>query len=140
MLGILFGEKPRNYPIRDISKFQVVYSYGEVLREINIFPYSRKITYHSIEFTEPVKTVEHASRRVDINKIVKSIVIPVHMTQPDQTGSSILSICHTGDMWILGGYVDNQGALLEYENGSASDLSDLVPSMTYVIWGGAEPT
>jgi len=66
--------------------------------------------------------------------------LPVHITQPDQTGSSILSICYSGNKWILGGYVDNRATLLVYENGSAMDVSSLVVTMTYVIWVGAEPT
>jgi len=69
-----------------------------------------------------------------------STSFPVYITQPVQTGSSILSICHSGSQWIFGGYVDNQPILLAYENGSSADLSNLVSTMSYVIWVGAEPT
>jgi len=65
--------------------------------------------------------------------------LPVRITQPDQTGSSILSIGYSGNKWILGGYVDNHASLLVYENGVATDLSNLVSTMTYVIWVGAKP-
>ena len=44
-------------------------------KALTSFLTSRKVTRRLIEFDEPVKTVEQASRQVDAGKIVKSIVM-----------------------------------------------------------------
>lgn len=44
-------------------------------KALTSFLASRNVTYRLIEFDEPVKTVEQASRQVDADKIVKSIVM-----------------------------------------------------------------
>jgi hypothetical protein len=67
-----------------------------------------------------------------------SMSLPAHVTQPEQSGSSILSISYTGTKWIFGGYSDGHAILLIYENGSTTDMSNLVSTMSYVIWVGAE--
>jgi hypothetical protein len=63
---------------------------------------------------------------------------PSFVSHPEQTGSSILSICNTGNAWILGGFSDNHGILLSYEKGSVVNVSHLVSKMSYVIWVGSE--
>jgi hypothetical protein len=67
-----------------------------------------------------------------------SPLLPSYVSQPEQTGSSILSICNTGNGWIMGGVSDNHGSLLSYENGSFFDMSYLVSKMSYVIWVGSQ--
>jgi prolyl-tRNA editing enzyme YbaK/EbsC (Cys-tRNA(Pro) deacylase) len=47
---------------------------------------SRNVWHHLIEFGEPVKTVEQASRQVDAEKIVKSIVMI------DSNGNPVLAL------------------------------------------------
>jgi len=64
--------------------------------------------------------------------------LPAHVTQPQQSGSSILSICYTGNKWIFGGYSDGHAILLLYEHESFGDISYLVSSMNYANWVGAE--
>jgi hypothetical protein len=66
-----------------------------------------------------------------------SSLFPAHVSQPTQTGSSILSICYAGSNWILAGYSDNHAILFLYEAGSLMDMSNLVPTMSYAIWVGA---
>ena len=67
-----------------------------------------------------------------------SSLFPAHVTQPEQGGSTILSICYAGNKWIFGGYSDGHAILLIYGDGSATDVSNLVSTMNYVIWVGAE--
>jgi hypothetical protein len=64
--------------------------------------------------------------------------LPAYVSQPEQTGSSILSICHTESNWIFGGYSDDRAILFSYDNGSFVDMSHLVSKMSYVIWVGSE--
>jgi Cys-tRNA(Pro)/Cys-tRNA(Cys) deacylase len=47
-------------------------AYSELLRS---FLVSHRIWHRFIEFDEPVKTVEQAARKVDVEQIVKSIVL-----------------------------------------------------------------
>jgi len=67
-----------------------------------------------------------------------SSIFPSHVTQPGLSGSSILSIYHAGDRWIFGGYSDCHAILLIYAGESATDISNLVSGMSYVIWVGAK--
>jgi len=50
----------------------VIREYSELLRS---FLLSHRIWHRFIEFDEPVKTVEHAARKVDVDQIIKSIVL-----------------------------------------------------------------
>jgi hypothetical protein len=63
--------------------------------------------------------------------------LPPSVSQPERSGSSILSICHIGSKWIFGGYSDDRAILFAYEKGSFVDMSNLVSTMRYVIWVGA---
>ena len=55
-------------------------------KALTSFLTSRHIWHHLIEFSEPVKTVEQASKQVDAEKIVKSIVMV------DLNGDPLLAI------------------------------------------------
>ena len=54
--------------------------------KLTSFLTSRKVAHHLIEFAEPVKTVEQASRQVNGDKIVKSIVMI------DSNGTPLLAL------------------------------------------------
>ena len=54
--------------------------------KLTSFLTSRQVAHHLIEFAEPVKTVEQASRQVDADKIVKSIVMI------DSNGNPLLAL------------------------------------------------
>jgi len=51
--------------------------------------------------------------------------------------SSILSIAASDGWWIIGGYSNGRGSLIEYTGNSFSNLSNLVDNYTYVNWVGA---
>jgi Cys-tRNA(Pro)/Cys-tRNA(Cys) deacylase len=51
---------------------QAKQNYSESLRTTLV---SKGIWHHFIEFAEPVRTVEEASRKVEIDRIIKSIVL-----------------------------------------------------------------
>ncbi len=53
--------------------------YSEILRTYLI---SRNLRHRFIEFDEPVKTVEHAAKKVDADQIAKSIVLVDSNNQP----------------------------------------------------------
>jgi len=67
-----------------------------------------------------------------------SSLFPSHVTHPEQSGSSILSICYARSNWVLGGYSDGHAILLIYSDGTTTDISNLISTMNYVIWIGAE--
>ena len=60
--------------------------------KLTSFLTSRNVPHHMIEFAEPVKTVEQASRQVDANKIVKSIVMI------DSNGNPLLALAPARNM------------------------------------------
>ena len=59
--------------------------------------------------------------------------LPPYLTNGTQA-SSILTITSANGSWILGGYSGNQGILFAYSEGSLTNYSDLVTSLTYVDW------
>ena len=52
--------------------------------------------------------------------------------------ASILSIAAVEESWVIGGYLNGHGWLLQYSGGSFTNLSQLVGSFTYVNWVGAD--
>jgi len=69
-----------------------------------------------------------------------SAALPTYISRP-RTGSTILTVCHSNNSWIIGGYSDGDAVLLSIKNGSLTDLSYLVTlTMTYVIWVGSNDT
>jgi len=57
----------------------------------------------------------------------------------DNSSSSVLSIASSSQIgWIIGGYVNNNGMLLNYDNDTMTDLSGLAGDMSYVIWVGSQ--
>ena len=54
----------------------------EYSRSLKSFLLSHKIQHRFIDFDEPVKTVEQAARKVDIDKIAKSIILIDSNDQP----------------------------------------------------------
>ena len=60
--------------------------------------------------------------------------LPNYVLAPSVPGSSVLSICHSGDMWVVGGYSSGQAMLLLYDGGISLDISYLVNTMSYVDW------
>ena len=51
--------------------------------------------------------------------------------------SSILSIAAAGGSLIIGGYLNGEGILYQYQGGAFTNLSHLVSNFTYVNWVGA---
>ena len=62
-----------------------------------------------------------------------SYMLPSYVTDATQS-SSILTITSANGGWTIGGYSGNQGILLAYNDGSLTDYSRLVSSLTYVNW------
>ena len=63
---------------------------------------------------------------------------PSYISNPGSSGSSILSICHSGDTWVIGGYSGGQAVLLLIDGVTNTDISSLVSStMSYVSWVNA---
>lgn len=61
--------------------------------------------------------------------------LPLYISNPGSSGSSILSICHSGDLWVIGGYSQGQAALFLIDGGTVTDISSLVSStMSIVSW------
>jgi hypothetical protein len=65
-----------------------------------------------------------------------SSLLPYYISRQFLTTSSILTICYSGNSWIIGGYVNNHAILYSFKNGSIVDLSNLVKNMSYAIWVG----
>jgi prolyl-tRNA editing enzyme YbaK/EbsC (Cys-tRNA(Pro) deacylase) len=63
-------------------------SYSESLRD---FLNSKKVWHRFIEFSDPVKTVEQAGKKVPVERIVKSIVMV------DSNGAALLAIIGAQD-------------------------------------------
>jgi prolyl-tRNA editing enzyme YbaK/EbsC (Cys-tRNA(Pro) deacylase) len=63
--------------------------YSQRLKDVML---SKNLWHRFIEFSEPVKTVEQASRKVPVEKIVKSIVMV------DSDGNPLLAIVKAGSM------------------------------------------
>jgi prolyl-tRNA editing enzyme YbaK/EbsC (Cys-tRNA(Pro) deacylase) len=65
------------------EEFEKTANYSEKLK---LFLTSNKVWHRFIEFSEPVKTVEEAARKVQVDKIAKSIVMI------DSNGDTLLAI------------------------------------------------
>jgi hypothetical protein len=62
-----------------------------------------------------------------------SSTLPLYIANATQS-SSILGITAANGMWFLGGYSNNRGILLTYDEGFLKDYSSLVNGFTYVDW------
>ncbi len=62
-----------------------------------------------------------------------SYMLPSYVTDATQS-SSILTITAANGAWTIGGYSGTQGILLSYNDGTLTDYSTLVSSLTYVNW------
>ena len=62
-----------------------------------------------------------------------SSMLPSYVSNNTQS-SSILTITSGNGVWTIGGYSGNHGILLAYKDGTLTDYSSLVSSLTYVNW------
>ena len=62
-----------------------------------------------------------------------SSMLPSYVSNGTQS-SSILTITSADGVWTIGGYSGNKGILLAYNDGTLTDYSRLVSSLSYVNW------